>query len=41
MGDRRMGKPIPNEKGMESVKAFIQNCASKSAPAAVCKLGGL
>ena len=41
MADYRMGKNIPNEKGMESVKAFIQNCGSKSAPASVCKLGGL
>lgn len=31
---------VPNEKGMEPVKQFIRDCASKSAPARVCKLAG-
>lgn len=41
LGNRRLGKAVADEPGMEMVKKFIQNCASGSAPAAVCKLGNL
>lgn len=41
MADRRMNRPVANESGMAAAKAFAQNCLSKNAPAAVCKLGGL
>lgn len=41
LGNRRLAKPVADENGTEMVKKFIQNCASGSAPAAVCKLGNL
>lgn len=41
LGNMRMGKPVENESGMGVVKAYIQDCAAKSAPARVCKLGNM
>ncbi len=41
LGNRRLGKGVKDEAGMEMVKKFIQNCASGAAPAQACKLGNL
>lgn len=37
----RMGRPVANEAGLQSVKAHIQNCVAGKLPAIECKLGGL